>query len=93
MPASTGAPIPRFRFHLADGLRETDPELAHFPDAESAKMEAARFAGELLQSQPSALWAKGQWRVEVTDENNVLMWSVTVIAVDTPASADETPPA
>jgi len=85
--------MPRYRFHLADGVRETDPDPMDFPDAESAKLEAARFAGELLQSQPGALWEKGQWRVEVTDEDRTLMWSVMVIAVDTPASEDETPPA
>ena len=42
------------------------------------------FAGEVLQSDPKVLWTHGQWRVEVTDADDALLFTVITLAVDAP---------
>lgn len=71
-------------FNLVDGGRERDETGLDLPDIEAARMEAVRYAGDLIRSEPGTLWAKGQWRVEVTDDRGVLICTVITLAIDAP---------
>lgn len=70
--------MPRYHFHSADGARERDRDGIVLPDDAAARTEAVRFAGEVLRDAPESLWNRGQWRVEVTDGDDALLFTVAV---------------
>ena len=76
--------MPRYHFHSADGHREPDLEGSDLANDQAAQREAMRFAGAVLESEPDSIWQHGTWRVEVTDDNNVLLFTVITIAIDAP---------
>lgn len=76
--------MPRYHFHSADGRRWSDEEGSELASDEAARVEAVRFAGEMLRGNPTELWRHGQWRVEVTDEENVLLFTIITLAIDAP---------
>ena len=76
--------MPRYHFHCVDGSRIPDYDGMSLPDLATARQEAVRFAGEVLQSEPALLWQKGQWRVEVTGEDGVLLFTLVTLAIDAP---------
>jgi hypothetical protein len=75
----------RYHFHDADAERHPDSEGVELPDDDTAKVMAVRYAGELLKHNPRDLWEKGHWRVEVTGDDNALLWTVVTIAIDAPS--------
>jgi len=76
--------MPRYHFHLADGGRDPDNEGVELADIQAARLAAVQFAGDLLRDSPQELWEKGTWRVEVTDERNILLCTVVTLAIDAP---------
>lgn len=76
--------MPRYHFHCADGKREMDVDGTELEDIQSAQLEAIKFAGEVLRNEPEAIWADGQWRVEVTNGDNVLLFTLITLAIDAP---------
>ena len=76
--------MPLYHFHVASGRRLTDGDGFELPNDKAAHLEAIRFAGEMLRDQPDVLWDTGQWRVEVCDEQNALLFTVIVLGVDAP---------
>ena len=77
--------MPRYFFHCADGMLERDEEGQELPDLAAAQLTAVQYAGLVLQGSPQDLWHHGSWRVEVADENGVLLFIVLVNTVDVPA--------
>ena len=76
--------MPQYHFHVATGARLDEPTGTELPDDNAAHLEAVRFAGEMLKDMPEQLWGDGQWRVEVCDARNVLLFTVIVLAIDAP---------
>lgn len=76
--------MPRYHFHCANGSRESDHDGTELADDETAQQMAVVFAGEVLKSDPKEIWNSGSWRVEVTDPDNVLLFTVITLAVDAP---------
>lgn len=76
--------MPRYHFGSVDGQREADPEGTELADDRAAQSVAIQYAGEVLQSEPDLLWNKGQWRVEVTNDDGVLLFTVITLAIDAP---------
>lgn len=68
-----------FFFHVHGHAMELDEEGVSLPDARTAAVEAARFAGELLAHTPQLLLDERQVRVEVTDGERPL-FAVRVVA-------------
>jgi len=60
--------VPRYHFNVEDGQSIPDPEGTVLPDLESARREAVRMAGRLLDDDPAHFWSTGEWRVVVTDD-------------------------
>ena len=79
--------MPRYHFHSVDGHRVNDDSGVMLPDDRAAQYEGVRFAGEVLKGEPGLIWEKGQWRVEVTDDDNVLLFTVITLAIDAPRPA------
>lgn len=80
--------MPRYHFGSANGHREPDPDGVMLNDDETAQAYAIRYAGEVLSSEPCALWRSGHWRVEVTDDAGALLFTVVTIAIDAPKRID-----
>lgn len=76
--------MPIYHFHDADGVRHNDAIGTDLADDSAAKFEAVRYAGAMLRDKAQKLLDDGQWRVEVTDRNNVLLFTVITIAIDAP---------
>ena len=76
--------MPRYHFGSVDGKRDRDKEGTELPDIEAARFEATKYAGEVLQSDPAIVWHNGQWRVEVTDDDGVLLFTLLTLAIDAP---------
>lgn len=77
--------MPRFFFHRTDGFTEVDTVGTDLPDAAAAKMEAVRFAGETLRSNPHRLAEDDSLAIEVSDDAGLILFSVLVMAVESPA--------
>ena len=76
--------MPIYHFGSVDGRREADDEGTELENDGAAQIMALRYAGEVLQSDPDMLWKNGQWRVEVTDGDGVLLFTVITLAIDAP---------
>lgn len=75
--------MPRYLFHCASKACEPDDQGADLPDDHAARQMAVRFAGEVIRDNPKELWDHGSWRVEVTDPDDVILFTVTT-TVDAP---------
>ena len=76
--------MPRYHFHSADGSRDPDLEGTELENDQAAQQAAVAYAGAMLKDDPMLLWEKGSWRVEVTDEEGVLLFTVVTLAMDAP---------
>jgi phage terminase large subunit-like protein len=76
----------RFFFNLAGAVHDPDDEGIELPTISDARIEAARFAGELLRDRPEVVWKGDELRVEITDENQLLLCTFVVVGVDAPAA-------
>lgn len=78
--------MPRFYFHRTDGAFDPDDEGTEFPDLATARSEAIRFAAETVKDNPEEVWAGDAFRVEVSDEEGMLLCTVVILGLDAPAS-------
>ena len=72
----------RYFFNLAGAVYDPDVEGVELPDIVSARLEAVRFsAGELL-NRPEIIWKGEEFRVEVTDDKQLVLFTVITLGVD-----------
>ena len=76
--------MPRYHFNCADGERDYDRDGTDLDNDQQAQAEAVRVAGEVLKHDPKKVWGSGQWRVEVTNDEGVLLFAVVTIGIDVP---------
>ena len=76
----------RFFFHRTDGDFDPDNQGTEFPNLATAKLDAVRFAAESVKESPEDVWLDGTFRVEVSDEQGMLLCMVIVLGIDTPAA-------
>lgn len=79
--------MPRYFFHTADGGRCRDRSGTPLPDDAAARAAAIRFAGDVLSDEPDLLRDGKDFRVEVTDEQGVLLFTIVTQTVDAPRLA------
>jgi len=82
--------VPRFFFNQIDGKHKPDDKGLEFPSLEEARTEAVQYAGEVLRHQPDVIWQGEDFRIEVTDENQLLLFTLIVVGVDAPVSGQST---
>ena len=78
--------MPRFFFHRTDGYFDPDNQGTEFPSLATAKLDAVRFAAESVKESPEDVWLDGTFRVEVSDEQGMLLCMVIILGIDTPAA-------
>ena len=79
--------MPRYHFHIFDGRDQRDEDGIELPDFQTAQVEAIRFAGELLKDRAHHIALSEEWRMEVTDENNLILLRLDFAAVPSPAAS------
>ncbi len=80
--------MPVYHFHDADGSRWLDECGTDLPNEEAARHIAMQVAGDMLKDDPARVWKHGHWRVEVTDEQNILLFTIAMLALDAPRPGD-----
>lgn len=78
--------MPRYHFNVHDGFDLPDPEGSDLPDLRAARIEAVRYAGSLLHDHAVTFWDHDDWRMEVTDEAGLILFSLIFVASDSAAS-------
>jgi phage terminase large subunit-like protein len=77
-------------FNVAGAAYDPDVEGYELASMGDARLMAARHAGELLRDRPGVVWQGEELRVEVTDANQLVLFTVIVIGVDAPAGNGKT---
>ena len=70
--------MPKYFFHSEDGHLEHDHSGTDLADPAAARREAVRFAGALLNDRAQALWEGTDWRLLVTDESTMILFTIEV---------------
>jgi hypothetical protein len=78
----------RFFFNLAGAIYDPDNEGVELSSISNARAMAAQAAAELIRDRPQVVWTGEEVRVEVTDENQLVLFTVIVIGVDSAAAAN-----
>jgi hypothetical protein len=78
-------------FNLAGAVYDPDVEGTEMASLGDARVEAARYIGEVIRDRPNIIWAGEEVRVEVTDERQLVLFTVIVLGVDAPAVSGSKP--
>lgn len=76
----------RYFFHTADGSRDRDTEGAEYPNYAAARKAAIKFAADCMSDDPDLLDDSHDFRVEVTNADDMLLFTVVTMALGAPAS-------
>ena len=83
--------MPRFFFHTEDGERLNDAEGSELPDIQAAKDTAVQILAETLRGNSRLFWETESFRVTVTDEDRLTLFSLQVSATMAAAMAGRRP--
>jgi hypothetical protein len=78
--------MPRYHFHVHDGVNMPDPEGTELPGLMTARMEALRLAGHLLKDRETPFAHAEEWRLDVTDGKGLLQFTMSFTSFDAPAA-------
>ena len=72
--------MPRFFFHVIDGVSLPDADGVELPDIWVAQDQAVRLAGEILRETGARIWDSAAWRVAVADERGRTLLTLRFLA-------------
>jgi hypothetical protein len=78
--------VQRYFFHTADGDVFHDLVGTELPNEDAARIEAARLLGQLVNEKPADVWKDDDFRITVTDEADLILFTIDVAAVVAPAA-------
>ena len=73
-------------FNQAGVVYDPDVEGIELASISEARIEAVKFAAKTLRDRPELVWLGDEYRVEVTDENQLSLFTVIAFGVDAPAT-------
>jgi hypothetical protein len=79
--------MPRYYFHVRDGVDYPDPQGTDLPSLSAARAEALRYSCSLLGEMPDSFWSGEEWTMRVTNENDLTLFSLFFMACNSPAGA------
>ena len=83
----------RYFFNQYDGVSKPDDNGLEFATIDQARIEAVRYAGEVLRDHPTLVWTGDDFRIEVTDAKQLVLFTIIVVGVDAPAGGRSINPA
>ena len=63
--------MPRFYFHIHDGVDLRDDVGTELPGRDAIRSHSLRLAGECIRHLQDNFWGHCEWRLDVTDEQGV----------------------
>lgn len=75
----------RYFFNLAGAVHDPDNQGFELPSMQTARIMAVTHASEVIRSRPELVWSGDEVRVEVTNGDRLLLFTVMVIGVDAAA--------
>lgn len=81
--------MPRFFFHVHDGVSEMDKVGTEFSDWREARLEAIRLAGEIMQEDAKRIALGHDWRIEVTDDTGLTLFQIAFMIIEAPILRDD----
>jgi hypothetical protein len=84
-PLPAGGCMPRYHFNVYDGVNFLDKKGVELPDFMFARREAIRYAGVLLEEGARLESLDSEWRMEVTDGTDLILFRLDFFV--TPSSA------
>ena len=80
----------RYFFNEMDGEYRPDYEGQEIATLKEARLEAVRYAGEVMRDHPTLVWTGQDFRIEVTDADQLLLFTVIIVGVNAPAASTPT---
>lgn len=77
----------RYFFNVVEDDHKVDSIGTDYASPEIARMEAVRFAGEMLKSEPERVWKGAELRIEATDAWGTILFTLLIAGVDAEALA------
>jgi hypothetical protein len=74
--------MPHYFFNTANGSFEPDPDGIDLSDDAAARVHAIKFAGDVMHHEPDVLWDGSEFRVQVTDDEQQLLFTIEMKAID-----------
>ena len=76
----------RYHFQVRTESHVALTEVAELEGMDEARIEAARRVGDLLNEHAKQLWADQDWRMDVTDQRGLILFTIQVSAMDAAAT-------
>ncbi len=83
--------MPKFHIALRTESTVSDTLDIERDNLTDLRVELARFVGEMLKDHANQIWVDEDWRVDVTDENGLILYVMHVSANEAPAAAKASP--
>lgn len=77
-------------FNLADAVYESDKEGVELPSIGAAREHAVRAAADYMHDHPEIVWLGDELRLEVTNKDQLILFTLIVMGVDCAAARDST---
>ena len=75
--------MPRYFFDIKDGQDFPDLQGSEWKDLAEARIEAVRYAAEVLREMPERFWNAELWTLSVSDQNRKLLFTLKFLAEST----------
>ena len=76
----------RYFFNLAGAVHDPDNEGIELEGIDQARTEAVKFASDYIRNRPEVVWLGDELRLEVTNSQQILLFTLIVFGVDAPAA-------
>ena len=83
--------MPRYYFHVQDGVSTVDNGGTVLRNLATAKREAVKVAGRMRSEEASAFWETQDWRMTVTDQSGLTLFSLIFMAIESASISAKVP--
>lgn len=77
--------MPRYFFDIKDGHDFPDLQGSEFADLAAARIEAVRYAAEVLKDMPGRFWNCEEWTMTVSNHNRKTLFTLKFLAESAPS--------
>jgi hypothetical protein len=76
-------------FNLAGAIYDPDDDGIEVSTIDQARVLAAKYVAEVIRDRPEVVWAGEEVRLEVSDERQLVLFTIIVVGLDAPAAAGQ----
>lgn len=78
--------MPRYFFDINDGRDFPDLQGSELIDLAAARIEAVRYAAEMLKEMPERFWNCEEWTMTVSNHNRKMLFTLKFLAESAPSA-------